>query len=128
MENNASPSADDNEEIRSDSEDNLFIRRDSLVRVNCKRGKSVATEYYRILAFFSKFYNKWWMARESEFPWTNSKSDKQGNRILARLARKVGSSYQEVDLKADGEWAPKQVYRIVPFSEIIFVENKLIGM
>ena len=39
---------------------------------------------------------------------------------------KVGTSYREVELKAGGDWAPHQVYRMVPFNEIVCIENELV--
>ena len=78
----------------------MLIKHDSLVRLNCKRGKAMSPEYYRVLGFFSKYYNKWWVAEENQFSWTSGSSRNKSNRILGRLMKKVGSSYREVELKA----------------------------
>ena len=106
----------------------MLIKRDSLVRLNCKRGKAMSPEYYRVLGFFSKYYNKWWVTEENQFSWTSGSSSNKNNRILGRLMKKVGSSYREVELKAGGDWAPHQVYRMVPFDEIVCIENELVDL
>ncbi len=78
-----------------------------------------------MLAFFTKFYNKWYLATEDKFVWTNNKTSVQNVRVLARLVKKVGSSYEEVQLEADGNWGPQQVYCIRHFTDIVKVENQL---
>ena len=45
--------------------------------------------------------------------------------VLARLMMKQGIVYREAILKAEGEWAPKQVYRIKDFKDILNVGNTL---
>ena len=42
--------------------------------------------------------------------------------------KKVGSSYREVELKAGGDWAPHQVYRMVPLDEIVCIESELVEL
>ena len=42
--------------------------------------------------------------------------------------KKVDSSYRELELKAGGDWAPHQVYRIVPFDEMVCIENELVEL
>ena len=65
--------------VLEDGEDNgvedvMLIKRDSLVHLNCKRGKAMSPEYYRVLGFFSKYYNKWWVTEENQFSWTSGSS------------------------------------------------------
>ena len=50
-------------------------------------------------ALFSKYYNKWFVAPEVNFPWTNDPSAVKNARVLARLVKKSGSNYNEVELK-----------------------------
>ena len=52
--------------------DGVHIMRDSLIQLKCKRGKYESVEYYsdyRVLAFFTKYYNKWFVSDETRFPW-----------------------------------------------------------
>ena len=116
-------------EVESDEVlDKLYIQWDSLIHVNCKRGKSVSVEKYRVLAFFSKYYNKWFVTSEDKFIWANDPSTLKNTRVLARMVKKCGSSYQEVELEAGGDWGPKQIFCIKKFSDILKVENELIEM
>ena len=47
-------------------------------------------------------------------------------RVLVRLMKKSGSTYQEVGLEAGGDWSPKQVYCMKSFRDIIKLEEELI--
>jgi len=49
--------------------DGLHIMRDSRIQLNCMRGKSESVEYHRVLAFFTKYYNKWFVSDEMRFSW-----------------------------------------------------------
>ena len=111
-----------------DDEGAILIQRDSLIQLSCKRGKSVSVENYRVLAFFTKFYNKWFIAKEEKFVWETDPDKRNNVRVLARLMKKSGSSYREVELVAGGDWGPKQVYCIKNFSDILKVENELVDM
>jgi hypothetical protein len=106
----------------------LYIMRDSLIQLKCKRGKSESVESYRVLAFFSKYYNKWFVTPEKKFLWEANVSTTNNVRVLARLMKKSGSAYQEVELKAGGDWGPCQVYCIRHFSDILKVQNGLVDM
>ena len=46
--------------------------------------------------------------------------------MLARLLKKTGSWYEEVKLVADGDWAPKQVFCVRGFKDILKVESELV--
>ena len=104
--------------------DSLYIQRDSLIQIRCKQGKSESIENYRVLAFFTKTYNKWYPAEEEQFLW-NDESAQKKVRVLARLMTKQGIVYREAILKAGGDWAPKQVYCIKNFKDILNVGNTL---
>jgi len=56
------------------SVDPIFIQRDSLIQVKCMRGSAESVENYRVLALFSKYYNKWYVSLENSFPWTGNPS------------------------------------------------------
>ena len=96
--------------------------------MKCKRGNAESVENYRVLGLFSKYYNKWFVAPEDNFPWTNNPSDVKNARVLARLVKKSGSNYNEVELKKGGDWGPKQVFCVKNYSDILNVDNKLIEM
>ena len=106
----------------------LYLKRDSVVKLECKRGSSVEIAYYRVLAMFTKSYNKWLIADENEFSWNNDSSKRINGHILARLVKRLGSTFQEVKLEKDGNWGPHQVYQVVHFDKIISVENELFDM
>ena len=48
--------------------------------------------------------------------------------MLARLLKKSGSSYRDVDLKAGGDWSPSQVYCIKSFGDILKLEGGLVDI
>ena len=93
-----------------------------------QRGSSVEIAYYRVLPMFTKSYNKWFIADENEFSWNNDSSKRVNGHILARLMKRLGSTFQEAKLEKDGNWGPHQVYQVVHFDKIISVENELFDM
>ena len=111
-----------------DLDKDLWIQRDSLVQSKCKRGKTESIEYYRVLGFFTKYYNKWFVSIEEKFAWEGDPSKMKNVRVLARMMKKSGSTFEEVSLEADGDWSPTQVYCIKNFKDIIKVENVLVDM
>ncbi len=40
-------------------DDNKYIQCDSVIMLSVTRGKTTTLEHYRVLAIFSKHYNKW---------------------------------------------------------------------
>lgn len=81
------------------------------------------------MLFFTKYYNKWFVSIQSEFPWVNDKAfTMPKGRVLARLVKRSGAVYQEVKLETGGEWAPQHVFRSVPFDAILRVGNDLVEM
>jgi hypothetical protein len=107
----------------------LVLRRDSIIELHLRKGGQEQVLEYRALAFFTKYYNKWFVSIESEFPWVNDKAfTKPKGRVLARLVKRSGAVYQEVKLETGGEWAPQHVFRSVPFDAILRVGNDLVEM
>jgi hypothetical protein len=88
-----------------------------------KRGNTTTVEYYRVLALFSKHYNKWFLH------WDDDKVlfDKgwKSFKVLARMVKKEGSSWADVELVKDGDWGPKFVFSIKSMCEIVSVEGEL---
>ena len=107
------------------SDQRVYIQHDSLVHLSVKRGRTESVEPYRVLGFFTKFYNKWFVSTEEKFLWGG---ESQNVRILARLMKKSGSTYQEVALEKDGNWSPKQVYCIQHFKDVVRLDNVLADM
>ena len=47
------------------SDTNLYIQHDIQIKLPCTRGKAQASiEKYRVLAIFTKYYNKWFVSIE----------------------------------------------------------------
>eukprot|EP00956_Cyclotella_meneghiniana_P011701 scaffold16470_cov61-Cyclotella_meneghiniana.AAC.12 len=101
-----------------------MIKRDTLVKFRASRGKNESVEYYRVLAIFSKHYNKWfihWDSDQVEYI-HNSKKYK----ILARMVKMDGmSSCSEVNLEADGQWNTKSIFTLRSMCDIVSVEGDL---
>eukprot|EP00956_Cyclotella_meneghiniana_P031379 scaffold82280_cov71-Cyclotella_meneghiniana.AAC.1 len=101
-----------------------MIKRDTLVKFRATRGKNESVECYRVLAIFSKHYNKWfihWDSDQVEYI-HNSKKYK----ILARMVKMDGmNSCSEVNLEADGQWNTKSVFTLRSMSDIVSVEGVL---
>lgn len=109
-------------------EEDLFLRRNSLIDLRCKVQGREQILHYRALAFFTKYYNKWFPSIEDEFRWVNDSSKKPNAMVLARLVEKSGSAYREVQLHKDGEWGPHHVFRTVQFNDIVRVGNELVDL
>ena len=115
-------SGDGNE--ATEGSDDKYIERDSLIKMKCERGKSsVSIEYYRVLAIFSKHYNKWFIDWDSDKFLFVQGSKKY--KVLARMMQKDGDEMKEVELEKDGHWGPRSVYCIKHMSEIVSVESEL---
>ena len=113
----------------NDEQKHLVLRRDSIIELHVRKGGQEHVLEYRALSFFTKYYNKWFVSIESEFPWVNDKVFKKPKgRVLARLVKRSGAVYQEVKSETGGEWAPQHVFRSVPFDAIIRVGNDLVEM
>ena len=112
-----------NAEGSRDVDDDICIQPNSLVQVKCNRGKSVSVKYYRVLSLFDKYYNKWWVPIDCKFPWTNDPLAIKNARVLLRLMKKTGSSFQEVQLEAGGDWGPNQVFCIKNYCDILDVDR-----
>jgi len=111
-----------------DAIEQVFIKQDSLVQVNCKRGKSEAVANYRVIALFSKYYNKWVVGRVENFPWMNNPMAVKNARVLVRMMKKSGSSYSEEILNAGGTWSPTQIYCMKNYSDILDVDSELVDI
>ena len=63
--------------------------------MKCKEGRSESIERYRVLALFTKFYNKWFVAEEDKVEWSPLCKAKKV-RILALVVSAPGKFLQEV--------------------------------
>ena len=102
-----------------------FVMQNSLIKLSCERGKktSASDEYYRVLSFFTKTYNKWYMDTEVKFAYTPNDPAKMKNiRILAQMMEKRGASYTEATLTKGGPWGPKHVFCIKNLNEIKWLQ------
>jgi hypothetical protein len=99
--------------------------RNSLIKLSCEKGKktSASDEYYRVLSFFTKTYNKWYMDTEVKFAYTPNDPAKMKNiRILAQMMEKRGASYTEATLTKGGPWGPKHVFCIKNLNKIKWLQ------
>jgi hypothetical protein len=105
------------------------LRRDSVIVLHVKKGGREMLLEYRALAFFIKYYGKWFVSMPDEFYWKlgNGGAVPKG-RVLARLLEKHGDSYEDAKLVAGGEWAPNHVFISVTFDEIVSVGDELVDM
>ena len=120
--------SDESDGNAASSDAPLCIQQGSLIQVKCKRGNAESVENYRVLGLFSKYYSKWFVAPEDNFPWTNNPSAVKNARVLARLVKKTGSNYNEVELKTGGDWGPKHVFCVKNYCDILHVDSRLIDM
>jgi hypothetical protein len=112
---------DDNADAVDDN--TKYIQHDSLIRLSMTRGKTTTLEHFRVLAIFSKHYNKWLVHwdQDSVVYQEGSKNFK----VLGRMVVKDGSRWREVELEEDGNWGPKFVFSIKSMSEIVRVDGDL---
>jgi hypothetical protein len=94
-----------------------LIQRDRLIRLKAKCGKGKSIEYYRVLAIFSKHYNKWYLHWDEEKVGYIIGSKKF--KVMARMVVRQNNRFKEVDLVAGGDWSPKNVYALRYFSDIL---------
>ena len=108
-----------------EANEGVYIERNSVVKMKCKQGSTTTVESYRVLAIFSKFYNKWHLEWDNDRILFQNGSKKY--KILARMVRRVGGSgqYEEVDLEKGGGWGPRAVYCLKKISAIESVEAHL---
>ncbi len=105
-------------------EEELFIERDTLIQLHCKRGETVTVENYRVLCPFAKYYNKWYICVDTKrFAWNK---ELKNIRFLVRMMKKSGSSYEEVKLEKDGGYGPRCIFRICSMNEILSVVSSLV--
>ena len=84
---------------------------------------------YRVLAIFTKYYNKWFVYIEDKFPWTNGDSNNniKNSKVLVQFLKHKGSvMYDGVNLEPECDWSRTQVYRIEQFKDILKVEGTLL--
>jgi len=101
-----------------------FVTRNSLVELQCvhgpKNNTKTTVEHYRVLSFFTKTYNKWYMAVDDKFDYTPNDPKKMASvRFLAQLMEKKGAILKEVQLTKDGQWGPTHVYCIKSLNDIV---------
>lgn len=104
--------------------DASFIKHNSLVVLNVKKGQRITQEHYRVLGIFSKSHNKWLVhLDENEVPLVkNSKSYK----IMVKMVRKDRNGrVVEVELEKDGQWGPQHVHSMRFVGDIVRVESEL---
>ena len=115
-----------------DSDD--FIERNTLIKLSLKKGGQVSSQYYRVLGIFDKYYNKWFPEFEKDKkvtfnpqPGKKWKAYSERYKLLVRMMMKTQqlSEFEEVELKKDGKWSPKAVFRIVSLKDVLSVEMKL---
>ena len=108
-----------------------FIERDTLIKLSVKKGGQMMVRNYRVLGIFSKHYNKWFPEFEEKQVVFSPQSTTWGTyskkfKLLARMMKLTEQSdYEEVELKTDGEWSPKAVFRVVSLADVLSVETKL---
>ena len=119
------------DEEAEDKECQYFIERDTLIKLSVKKGGQVMVRNYRVLGIFSKHYNKWFPEFEEKQVVFSPQSTTWGTyskkfKLLARMMKLTEQSdYEEVELKTDGEWSPKAVFRVVSLADVLSVETKL---
>ena len=95
------------EEVTDGVED-LFIWRNILIQVRCKSGLSETVKCYQVLAFFTKYYNRWFVSIEDEFSWVNNA--KNNVKVLIRLMIRTSGAFLDVRLEKDGYWEPQHFF------------------
>jgi hypothetical protein len=102
-----------------------YATQNSLIELQCVHGPKnnykTTVEYYHVLSFFTKTYNKWYMAVMDKFVYTPNDPKKMANIcFLAQLMEKKGASYKEVQLTKEGQqWGPTHVYCIKSLDDIV---------
>ena len=65
------PPLDDGDQGNEFEKEELFIEKDMLIQLHCKRGETVTVESYRLFCSFAKYYNKWYICVDTKkFSWS----------------------------------------------------------
>ena len=108
-----------------------FIERDTLIKLSVKKGGQTIVQNYRVIGIFSKHYNTWFVEFEQKQVVFNPQSmiwkkNSKKHKLLARMMKLTEQAdYEEVELRKDGEWSPKAVFRVVSLADVLSVETKL---
>ena len=49
-------------------------------------------------------------------------------RVLARMVKKTGSNYQEVELNKGGDWGPSHIFCVKNYGDILDATSTLVEM
>ena len=104
----------------------ICIERDTLILLKCRRGTTDTVEHYRVLCPFTKYYNKWYAVGgvdKMKLVW------KKGSNIVhfvVRMMRERGTSYEKMELKKNGEFRSRYIFRMRSMDEILDVKSKLV--
>ena len=79
--------------------DKVNVVRDTLVKFLCKSGKLELAEFYRIMGFFNRYYNKWFPSLDDTFVSCEHGVGIKNPCVLARMMDKRGSLIEEVKLE-----------------------------
>mmetsp|Transcript_21089 Transcript_21089/g.45741 ORF Transcript_21089/g.45741 Transcript_21089/m.45741 type:complete len:265 (+) Transcript_21089:660-1454(+) len=109
-----------------DSND-VVIERNTILLVNVKvsRGASAANVacHYRVMEVYEKYYNKWFMSKQSFKKW---KKEPKPYKLRVRMLRKnVVNEYADVDLVGDIAYGRRDICRTVDEGMILDVVGKL---
>jgi len=118
---------DNGDDAEVEGGDAVWIKRDSLVQMGCKHGEVTTVLEYKVLAFFFKYYNKWYMSLDNQFLLTTDPSKRKNVRVMARMMKATGSSYEKVELEKDGAWGPRHVYCCKPLKDVLSLVCDLVG-
>ena len=88
----------------------IHIQQDSLIQVRCKRGSAETVKFYRAIAFFTKYYNTWFVSIEDEFAWVNNASKKTNVKALVILMTRTSGALLDVLMEKDEDRGPQNVF------------------
>ena len=107
-------------------DEEMFVKRDVHIKLQISEGrgrtKKTAVEDYRVLAIYTKTYNKWFLCEEGKQVWKKGMA-KGKFRVLARMIgfdHSMGG-YHDVDVANSLKWGKKSVYVICDACKIVDV-------
>lgn len=120
-----------NKKDEMDVEEVVWIERDTLIKMKYKRGQQESEHYYRVFGIFTKHSNKWFVELETKIvrfePHSKGwKTYSKKYKLQTRMMKKDSfEDFEDVDLKKDGNWSSKAVFRNVSLADVLSVEIKL---
>ena len=107
---------------------NIFIKRDSLIKLKVSQGRGKdnirSCELYRVLANFEKSPQKWFVSLDCKKEWHKTFPARK-SRFLKIMVAEYGYFHKEDQNKNDSKWELKLIYAVRYASDFLDIQSTL---